>query len=400
MYPSPRHPTAGVFVEEQVLALRRQVTVDVVSPVPWSPRVLWPLSPRWRAYGRQPRREERAGVTVHHPRYLQPVGQWSIAFAGISMALATRLLLARLARARPVDVIHVHQMLPDGLAAVLLGRALGCPVVCTLHGSDVTSVPFRDRLARAAARRVARDAAAFVAVAPFLVDSLVRLGPLGGAVHVIPNGVDLELFRPTDRGVARRRLGLEEDADVVLHVGLLTARKGVDVLVPAFARLARENPRTRLVLVGGSVERDDLKPTLVALADRLGCGDRIRFVGVRPHDELPLWFSAASVFALASRLEGFPTVVREAVACGTPCVVSALPGIAEEIGPASGVESGLVVAPDDERALAEALAAALARRWDRGALRRRAEAWRWSRNAEAMVRVFDEATRAASRAAA
>jgi glycosyltransferase involved in cell wall biosynthesis len=367
--------------------------------VPWAPRPLWSLSPRWRAYGSQPRRQRRDGVVVHHPRYLQPIGQWSIPVAGAAMAVGARPVAARLARAGRVDVIHVHQMLPDGLAAVLLGRWLGRPVVCTLHGNDVTTVPFHDALSRAAARRVAAECATFVAVADFLVDSLRRIGPVN-AVEVIPNGVDTERFHPIDRGVARRRLGFAEDDDVILHVGLLNARKGVDVLIRAFARIATAAPRARLALVGGSQERDDEGPALRELAARLGCLDRVRFVGRRPHDELAAWFSAASVFALASRLEGFPTVVREAVACGTPCVVTALPGIAEEIGPACGTECGLLAPPEDDRAFAAALADALARRWDRSALRRRAEAWRWSRNADAMVRVFHEVTARAGRVAA
>jgi glycosyltransferase involved in cell wall biosynthesis len=400
MYPSPRHPTAGVFVEDQVRALARDVSVDVVSPVPWAPRVLWPLSPRWRAYGRQPRRQQRAGIAVHHPRYLQPVGQWSIPFAGVSMALAARARVRALNAAHAVDVLHVHQLVPDGLAGVLLGRWLRCPVVCTLHGSDVTEVPFHDPMATAAARRVARDAAAFVAVAPFLVEHLTRLGPVRGVVHVVSNGVDTERFRPVDRHEARRALDLPDDGPLILQAGLLIPRKGVDVLIHAFARLLARKPAARLLLVGGSDERDDQRPDLERLADGLGCRDRVRFVGRRPHDELPLWFSAADVVALASRLEGFPTVVREAIACGTPCVTTALPGLADEIGPASGVECGLVVPPDDSPALATALAAAVERRWDRTALVRRAERWSWKRNAAAMVRIFADATRSRPRAAA
>jgi teichuronic acid biosynthesis glycosyltransferase TuaC len=399
MYPSPRHPTAGVFVEEQVRALAQRVAVEVVSPVPWSPRALWRLSPRWRAYGSQPRRQRRDGIVVHHPRYLQPVGQWSIPFAGVAMAVGARPLAGRLARAGRVDVIHVHQMLPDGLAAVLLGRSLGRPVVCTLHGNDVTTVPFHDPLARAAARRVALGCTKFVAVADFLLGSLRRVGPVSG-VEVIPNGVDTERFRPVDRGVARRRLALENDVPLILYVGLLNARKGIDVLLRAFARVVARAPQVRLALVGGSDERDDERAALAALAGDLGCRDRVRFAGRRPHGELADWFSAADVFALASRLEGFPTVIREAIACGTPCVVTALPGLAEEIGPACGTTCGLLVPPDDDRAFAAALAEALARRWDRSALRRRAEAWHWSRNADAMVRVFHEVSRGAGRVAA
>jgi glycosyltransferase involved in cell wall biosynthesis len=388
MYPSPRHPTSGVFIERQARELARLVGVDVVSPVPWAPRPLWSLSPRWRGYGRQPRESRCQGVRVHHPRYLQPVGQWSIPFAGVTMAVGARPLLARLVRSRGVDVIHAHNLLPEGLAGVLLGRWLDRPVVCTLHGTDVGRVPFHDRMARGAARLVARACDAFTSVAPALVERLRELGPVRGPALTVPYGVDIERFQPRDRGAARRRLGLAPEGPLVVYAGLLIARKGVDVLLEAVAHVAARRPDLRLVCVGGSAERDDRTRALAAQAGALGIGDRVAFVGPRPHDEMPLWLAAADVFALASRHEGFPNVVREAIACGTPCVATALPGLPETLGP----ECARLVAPDDAAAFAAALEDALAREWDRAAIRRRALEWGWERSARDTLDVLVAAT--------
>jgi glycosyltransferase involved in cell wall biosynthesis len=391
MYPSPRHPTSGVFIERQVRELARRVALDVVSPVPWAPRPLWPLSARWRAYGQQPRESRCHGIVVHHPRYLQPVGQWSIALAGVSMAAGAAAVVAQLAQTRGVDVLHAHQLLPDGLAAVLLGRRLGRPVVCTLHGSDVNAVPFHDRVARAAARFVVGRVRAITAVAPVLLGSLARLVPEGTSGSVIPNGVDLDQFRPHDRVAARDQLGLRRGDAFVLYAGALTAGKGVELLLEAFARLAARVAHARLLVVGGAaggvVERDDRGRVLAEAARRLGCADRVRFVGRRPHEEMPYWLSAADVVALASRSEGFPNVIREAIACGTPCVVSALPGMADVVG----AECGAVVPQGDVEAFADALAATLERGFDRAALRRRAEGWQWERSAAAMLDVLERA---------
>jgi glycosyltransferase involved in cell wall biosynthesis len=93
------------------------------------------------------------------------------------------------------------------------------------------------------------------------------------------------------------------------------------------------------------------------------------------------------VFAFASRLEGFPNVVREAIACGTPCVATALPGMADVVGP----DAGIVVPVDDVEAFAAALDQALAVAWDRTAIRRRAAGWRWERNATETLAVLREA---------
>jgi teichuronic acid biosynthesis glycosyltransferase TuaC len=387
MYPSPRHPRSGVFIERMVRDLARLVPVDVVSPVPWAPRVLWPLSARWRAYGHQPRKTRCHDVPVHHPRYLQPLGQWSIPLVGVTMAAGARGVARRIAAERGTDVLHAHQLLPDGLAGVLLGRRLGLPVVCTLHGSDVTATPFHDPVARAAARFVARRCRAVIGANGNLLESLGRLGPAGGPTALIPYGVDHAQFHPVERRTARERLGLPLDRSLVLYAGLLVARKGVDVLLDAFARLAEARSDAELVLVGGSLERDDRRGALERRAATLGCAERIRFVGPRPHGEMALWFSAADVFAFASRLEGFPNVVREAIACGTPCVATALPGMDEVVGP----ECGHVVPVDDRDAFAAALAAALARPWDRTAIRRRALVWRWDENAAATLAVLRDA---------
>jgi glycosyltransferase involved in cell wall biosynthesis len=391
MFPSPRHPTSGIFIARQVRELARHVALDVVSPVPWAPRLLQPLSPRWQAYGAQPAASVYDGVAVHHPRYVQPIGQWSMPVAGAAMALGAAAVVRRLARTRGADVIHAQQLLPDGLAAVLLARRLGRPVVCALRGNDVTTVPFHDPAVRAAARLVARRCAAFIAVHEGLVPSLRALRA-DAPVHVIPNGVDTAAFRHADRVEARRMLGLPADARLVVFAGLVIARKGVDVLIEAFARV----PDAMLVVVGGSDERDDLRTVLAGRAAALGCGDRVRFVGRRPHAEMPLWLAAADVFTLPSRREGFPNVVREAIAAGTPCVATALPGMAEIVTPACGT----VVPVDDADALAAALAGALRRRWDRDAIRRRAAGWRWEQNAADVLAVLSAAAGAGTRAVA
>ena len=385
MYPSPRNPNSGVFIERQVRELSRLVPLDVISPVPWAPRVLWPLSARWRGYGTQPCETRCHDVPVHHPRYLQPVGQWSIPLVGVTMALGAGPTARAIARERGTEVVHAHQLLPDGLAGALVARRLGVPIVCTLHGSDVTVAPFHDPLARAAARLVVRRCRAVIGSNGNLLDALARVEPRPAATALVPYGVDGAQFAPVERAAARARLALPADDPIVLYAGLLIARKGVEVLLDAFARVAR--PRVRLVLVGGSAERDDRRRALERRAAELGCADRVRFVGPRPHGEMPLWFSAADVFAFASRLEGFPNVVREAIACGTPCVATALPGMTEVVTP----ECGLVVPSDDPGALARALADALARGWDRAAIRRRAAGWRWDRNAAATLTVLQDA---------
>jgi glycosyltransferase involved in cell wall biosynthesis len=211
-------------------------------------------------------------------------------------------------------------------------------------------------------------------------------------VSVVPYGVDTTAFVPRDRAAVRRRLGLPVDRPLVVYAGLLIPRKGVDVLLDGFARLAACRGDVELLVVGGSDERDDRHAACVQLAERLGCAARVRFVGRQPHADMPLWLAAGDAFAFPSRLEGSPNVVREAIACGTPCVVTALPGIQDVVGAGQGV----VIPMDDAGALADALAAVLARRWDPAAVRAAADGWRWEDTAARTLAVLDGALRAAA----
>jgi glycosyltransferase involved in cell wall biosynthesis len=226
-----------------------------------------------------------------------------------------------------------------------------------------------------------------------LLETLARVAVRPRATRVVPNGVDAELFRPFPRELARRQLGLPADAPLVLYVGSLVASKGLDVLLPAFALAARRTPHATLVLVGASPQRADLAGDVRAQAAALGVARQVRVVTRRSHEEMPAWLSAADVLALASRREGFPNVVREAIACGTPCVVTALPGMDDVVGP----ECGIVVPLDDAGAFGDALDEALWRPWDRALIRRRALAWRWDENAAALLDVLAGAAGARAR---
>ena len=142
---------------------------------------------------------------------------------------------------------------------------------------------------------------------------------------MVYNGVDAALFRPGDRGEARRRLGLDPDRTALLYVGNLLPVKGGDVLIDACARLLARGADFDLHVVG----KGPLRPELERMAREKGLGERTRFHGVIPHDQLPDWFRAASALILPSRSEGVPNVLLEAAACGTPFVATAVGGVPE-----------------------------------------------------------------------
>ena len=375
LFPNAGQPNHGVFVENRLrhLLASGQATSTVVAPVPWFPS----RSPRfgaWAGYARAERSELRAGLAVHHPRYPLPpkIGMTS-APAGLFMAGA--LALRRLVRAGlEFDVIDAHYLYPDGVAAVLLGRAFGKPVVITARGSDVTQMP-----GFAAPRRMLqwamRNASALISVSAGLRLAMEELGAAPGSVTVLRNGVDLLQFHPVDRVQARAELGL--DGPTLVSVGHLIPRKRHDLVIEALALL----PGWRLLVLGEGPEH----AALSALAQRLGVIGRVQLLGAKPHAALKQFYTAADIMVLASSREGWANVLLESMACGTPVVASNIAGNPEVVqGPAAGV----IVLENTPASFAASIAAMHANMPSRGVTRAYAEQFSWDATTEGQLEVF------------
>ena len=158
-------------------------------------------------------------------------------------------------------------------------------------------------------------------------------------IEVVPNGVDLERFRPidseADKAKLRQKLGLGSSWEIVLAVGPISPRKGVDVLIKAMSKVCRENPDVHLVLVG---PRQDLNLEILAgfrqkiqrTINGADLQDRVHFTG--PVNNVKDYMQAADLMVFPSRREGMPNVVLEAMACGIPVIMTPFIGLPEEFG--------------------------------------------------------------------
>lgn len=263
-------------------------------------------------------------------------------------------LARRLALFRP-KLVHAH-FGPDGLLALPLARALGVPLVTSLRGYDVhrsRAALFRSgRLSwmryALAYRRLAREGDLFLAVSDALRDRAAAIGFPEARLLTHYNGTDLEFFRPAPEA-SRERL--------ILHVGRLVEKKGTMLLIEAFAGIAEEFPDATLVIAGDGPLRRRLEQQAAPL------GDRVRFTGALPPDEVATlmrraWLLAApSLTARDGDSEGLPNVVVEAASSGLPVVASAHAGIPEAV---EHGKTGLVVPEGEAASLAEALRSLLA----------------------------------------
>lgn len=362
LFPSAAQPHAGLFIRERMFRVGRHLPLTVVSPRPWFPGqgLIRRLRPGYRPT--PARRETQQGVEVLFPRFLALPGvmrRWD----GMMMALACLPTLWRLKRDDGYNLIDAHFAYPDGYAATLLGRWLDLPVTLTLRGTEVphSRVPaLRSRVIRALTR-----ATRVFSVSDSLRRLAIELGMPADKGRVVGNGIDIERFRPAPRDEARAKFNLPDNARVLVSVGALVERKGFHRVIDCLPALLRDFPELHYLVVGGANPEGDMRAELVARAAALGLAERVHFLGALPPDELRWPLSAADVFVLATRNEGWANVFLEAMACGLPVVASDVGGNREVV---CRPELGEIVPFGDPEALTAALRRALARAWPRQAI--------------------------------
>jgi glycosyltransferase involved in cell wall biosynthesis len=359
-----------------------ELPLAVVAPTPWFP--LQGLLRRWRPGFRlgAPRHELQSGFDVWFPRWPSVPGVLK-GLDGLFMALGAWPRLWQLKRAGRLDLIDAHFGYPDGYAATLLGRWLGVPVTITLRGTEqrhARDAALGPRLALALQR-----ATEVIAVSQSLRRVALALGIPADKVRVVGNGVDLQRFSPLARADARRRLGLPEEGPVLVSVGGLVERKGFHRVIELLPALRQRHPGLTYLVVGGPGPEGDMSVELRRQVAELGLGDVVRFLGPLPPERIREPLSAADVFVLATRNEGWANVFLEAMACGLPVVTTDVGGNAEVV---CRPELGTVVPFGDAAGLRAALEQALAAHWDTAAIRRYAEDNTWDRRVEELVELF------------
>jgi glycosyltransferase involved in cell wall biosynthesis len=389
LFPNSVQPNAGLFIRERMFRVGRQVPVVVVSPKPWFPGqgLIRLFRPHYRP--EPARREIQDGFEVLFPRFLAIPGLFR-GLDSLFMALGSYFTLRRL-RAGGRNLIDAHFAYPDGHAAVRLGRWLRMPVTVTLRGTEVPQSRNPSLVPRL--REVFRDADAVITVSDSLRRLALSLGLPEERGRVVGNGVDAKRFSPVPRQAARAELGLPQTAKVLVTVGGLVERKGFHRVIACLPALLEAHPDLYYLVIGGPSPEGDMTQALKDQAAALGLGERVRFLGPVSPDRLKHPLSAADLFVLSTRNEGWANVILEAMACGLPVVASDVGGNPEVV---RGPELGTIVPFDDQAALTAAVDEALTRSWDRQTIRAYAEANSWDTRVGMLISLFQHlvATRA------
>ena len=310
-------------------------------------------------------------------------------------------------RQRRYDLVHANFFL-SGLVALELKRATATPFVVTFHalgkvrrlhqkGAD----EFPDTRFEIE-ERIAREANRIIAECPQDETDLRSLYDAPPEkISLAPCGFDPAELYPLERAVARRALGFERDEKIILQLGRMVERKGVETVIRAAAEIihARKIP-VRLVIVGGESRAPDEAKTpeigrLRRIAAECGIAENVIFAGSRNRDELKFYYSAADVFASVPWYEPFGITPLEAMACGTPVVGARVGGIKFSV--ADG-ETGFLVEPQSPSELAEKISLLLEnedlrRRFGAQGIERVHRHFTWAKVTERIIGIYERALR-------
>jgi teichuronic acid biosynthesis glycosyltransferase TuaC len=366
-YPSTDDEAAGCFIAE---------------PLPWvnlngiKPTVL-AVRPFYRGHAR---------TNAHfHP------AAWTRYLAlprGIGLATSGRLLVARIRKAvrrlharDPLTLIHAHAALPCGQAALLLARELSIPYVVSVHGCDAFSSRqvggFAGDWCRRISQCVYRSANKVICISQRVRDEVTE--GVQCPASIVYNGVDTDVFYPAP---------VNHGVPIVLSIGNLIPTKGHTVLLRAIALVSDSHPKLRCQIIGTGPEHRRLSN----LASDLGIANRVEFLGRQSREGVAEALRRCTVFALPSAYEGLGCVYLEAMATAKPTIACLGQGIGEIIETG---KNGLLVQPNNSRALAQALHATLSDaplRSRLGTLARRTvvEKFTLAHQAEHLARIYQE----------
>jgi len=302
------------------------------------------------------------------------------------------------------DMIHANFWM-SGLVAADVKRLLGTPFVITFHAlgrvrrqHQRQADEFPDERFSVEDRIIA-EADHVIAEAPQDEEDLIRLYNADPAkITIVPCGFDPSELWPISKPIARIALGLRPDERVILHIGRIVPRKGIDNVIRGFAGLVqRHGTPAKLLIVGGESDDPDPRVTpeigrLRDIAQQEGVADLVTFAGRRGRDQLKYYYSAADVFVTTPWYEPFGITPLEAMACGTPVIGSNVGGIKFTVRDS---ETGYLVPPNDAATLADKLAHLYAHPkllavFGRQAIQRVNDLFTWQKVAKGLAALYEQ----------
>jgi len=302
------------------------------------------------------------GIQVH---YITGVGNALTRYWKFARSAANK--IKELNKQNRIDIIHANlPLVPSFAIPDDSAKAIVCAVHSTWKGEAL--VTKRDNpkelnpnekamlrfnfVLRSYEKKLMKRSDALIAVSKYTVNELTELyGINEKKIHVIYNGVDVEKFKPRpNRAELRREFGLEEDKKIVLFVGRLYHRKGLEILLLSIPAVLKQVSNVKFVISGKGFKQKE--ESLRNLAKELNIEDHVTFLGYVPDEKLPHLYSASDIFVLPAIYENFPFAILEAQSTGLPAIATKVGGIPEFL---VNNENGFVIDPGDSTQLTQRL---------------------------------------------
>ena len=342
MFPSHTQPHFGIFIAREVESLTTygKCNVTVFVPTAFTPGKFVSKKECSQFY-------QQYSATVEKLYYPPLPGAFFLPLKGLLFYLIARSRLNTIDFS--FDILYAQRVYPEGYAWALLKRKTNTPLVIALRGADINELPSRSSL-RSQIIWTLQQADLILALSSSQKERTVALGIGPEKIKIMPKGVNLDLFKPTqDKVSLRQQLNLPLTKTIVLSVGWLINRKNPFALIEVAKGMSKNYLKSILFVWVGS------GPLLNRVLDEVqkqNLTEHFLFVGSVAPVDVAKWMAASDIFSLLSFSEGMPNVLYEAMATGLPIIASAVDGAKDIL---QDQETGFLVGPTDYNEIEKSL---------------------------------------------
>lgn len=371
LFPTKADPTHGVFNKQIFTAISKQCDAYTIVPIPF-----------WLFQNTLPPDDIDENLNIEYCHYftLPRIQSKRAMFMYYGISRYIHNLRDRF----PFDAILASWAYPDIVAAQRISKDFNVPVIANVLGSDINLLLNKPSISNQILYALNRSDKV-ITVSDALGEKLNTHGIDYHKIVTQHNGVDINIFKISDKLQLRNRLNIPNDKRIIGYIGRLSHEKGPDILLNAVAKLVHEHlfNDISVVIVGNG----SMKELLLEMIDKLDIRKYIIFVGNQPHNEIPYWVGSFDILCLPSRNEGCPNVVLEASASGVPVVAARAGGVPEIVSDQNGVIADI----DSPSHLAYCLAQALNKKWIPEQIRYTVESHTWDHAARGYISVIENA---------
>jgi teichuronic acid biosynthesis glycosyltransferase TuaC len=359
LFPNCNQPNHGIFVLNRLKAMSKYADITVINPIADS--LLHKQISKFAHLQSIPELEVIQGIDVYHPRYFSIPGHLK-SIEVLTYRRAVQKVLDEIGY--DFDLIDLHWTFPDLPCGYWLSKKINKPFHVTLRGMEAFHLQ-DSGLRKHIVAHYLKKASKVISLSEEMARKADELSNTAERTVVIRNGVDTDKFYYLDQNECREKLSLKNNDKIILGVGALIYRKGFDLVIKGLEQVITTQglENTKFYILGAQGPEGDYRKELNQFIEQHKLQKHVVFVGAVDNSQLITWYNAADVFCLASRGEGSPNVLTEALACGTPAVATNVGSVPEIM--ASEDDLGFCVRNEGMDEIAEKLIELLKYKHDR-----------------------------------